>query len=1311
MSKGGVAGSVRRAVMRSEILLVTLVIFLASLLSFIVAIYVYYPWPEKLVIHSSLIAFSFFIAVWRPGKQLRILLRLPRRTVALLLVAGFVALVVASIIPIPWLALFLALMYAAPVVGVSLAEALKLRGIFDDAVGFALFSFIIGSTFFGVIALGASLFLGFPGNRYAVLVLVALHTIHVVGIYSKKSKSQLIEMKGDSLLFISSWLTLIYNFYLIYYPNDVYLPGEDMLRHYMWSVNLVRNPWKFLSLSPDNYLVFHSFEGGLMLLANCYDAPLLNSVLLPVALLSTLALAQLTANVAGNPASRNIALILPFVFSGLGWLYLLLNRPASPAAYFAALASGSEKVYRNLMYIPFPLMWPVPQPFSVAAFLLFLSLLLKMVKLQGTLPGSAVAAGLLMFSMLSTHPPQGIMAAALLTLLALLWGKSLSSALKPICLGAHAGALAGGALNMATVYLALQGAPRLENLMLLRVAAFFAPALAAAAALALSSFGIGLEPLFARLAKRLRVRAPVASALGTFLLILGVSVALDPSNTFATSRADPGWVVGLVPWFIYAILLGAALPLGLYGYELLAREGSKAPVAVLGLLAALAVAVGRTLGFFNASGIDTGYWGEKRFVLFVYIALAPPAAYALERLARGRSLRVAILSLLLALLAVNAAVSASYWGITSERGRISDTEKAAFDKLGELLWANPNRWVFSPTLRSRDASAFAAPIYYVFADPSYSWRWQVPELSLAIFRARNLDPPYVYINWATNSQPARSGWIGRILLPRLPKLFSVGSIDVYDAPLLAPPVPNGSVALAIPPVWDESVDEAYLLLSLAGVNFTSVLGIDPSLYSYRVIVLPYDTSEENRTVTIDLLSTPIAFTSGSVNLDSESVELGGRQERLGNIVVWRNPFYLFPEAINVTVRFEVREYNPKVLNYFYFIYDFKDEGNYRYVGVMFTEQNKVYMLNCLVTNGKAYCIPAWPGIFLGNIDRVTGDHLLNLSFNFSKRELCTTLDALNRTCFNISFSGGSIGVRVDRFWAVKVKEMFITTRIRNYLNLERLKAENRTLIVFQRKPVTNETGEIRYGENLTIYGEQILDNKTHINSTFIPERYYSEINYANLVASNITFYNLSLTASNLLVIPLDSLRVYQHNKIQNLTSVRYLIIESPSEKVLNAFYVQANVKGGIGFYAKLEADRMYVPNGNVSVYFDDGVISELKGDLLFEGKFLVLARRPIFTAQRSVIRGVFGQSLLYPYLARDLIVIGNATFRFVRGDDSFLYFFVDASNSKIMFDPSLNIYSEWESVPLVLKYSYWIIVIICVFIAKRLQRLLKRRRP
>jgi hypothetical protein len=1305
------AGSVMRAVVRSTILSASLVILLASLLSFTVATYIYYPWPEKLVVHSSLVAFSFFIAVRRPGRQFRILLRLPRETATLALVAGFVALIAASIIPIPWLALPLALVYGALVAGASLAEVLKLREIFDNVLGFALFSFIFGSMYFGVIMLGTSLLLGFPANRYVALTLVALHTLHLVTINSKKARSKYIEIiiRSGSLLFICNLLAFIYNFFSIYYPSNVYLPGLDMLRHYMWSVNLIRNPWKFLSLGSDNYLVFHAFEGGLMLLAKCYDAPLLNSALLPVGLLSALALAQLADDVVGNSASRDIALMLPFVFSGIGWFYLLLNRPASPSVYISALVRGIEKLYGNLMYIPFNLMWPVPHTFSVASFLLFLTLLLRTVKLQGTLPKAAVAAGLLMFSMLSTHPPQGVMAAALLVLAALLWGGSLSSALKPVSLGSAAGALAGGALNMAAVYLALQGAPRLEKLMLLRAAAFFAPALAAIAALVLSSFGVGLEPLFARLAKRLHVRVPVASALGTFLLILGVSVALDPSNTFATSRADPGGVVGLVPWFMYAVLLGAALPLGLRGYELLAREGSKVSVATLALLAALAVAVGRTLSFLNASGIDTGYWGEKRFVLFVYIALAPPAAYALERLARGKPLRAAALSLLLALLVVNAAVCASYWGITSERWRISDAEKAAFDRLGELLWANPNRWILSPTLRSRDASAFAAPIYYFFADPSHVWRWQVPELSLAIFRARNLDPPYLYINWATDSQPARSGWIGKVLLPRLPKLFSVSAIDVYDAPPLAPPLPNGSVALAIPPVWDESVDEAYLLLSLAGVNFTSVLEIDPALYSYRVIVVPYDPLEGTRTVTVDLLRTPIALTSGVVNINADSVELGGRTERLGNIVVWRNPFYLLPEALNVTVRFEVGGYNPKVLNYFFFVYDFQDAGNYKYVGVMFTERNHVYVLNCSIASGNASCSPAWPGFLIGSTTNVTGEHELNVYLDVAKGKLCVTLDAFKRACFATTFGRGSIGVRADRFWALKVKEVFLTARTRSYLHLERLKAENHTLIVLQHR---NNDSKIIYGKSIIIYAKEISKGKNmNMNSIFVPGRYYSEINYVNLGVSNITFYNLSVVAPNLLMIPLDFLRIYEPSKIHNMTSVKYLIIESSLDNFLKAFYERAYVKGGIGFYAKLEADRMYVPNARVRVYFNDGAIKELEGDLLFVGRFLVLARRPIFTAQYSVIKGVFVQSLLYPYLARDLVVNGNATFRFVSGDSSFLYFFVDAKNSKIAYEPQLNIYLEWESVPLVLKYSYWGIPIVCIFAMLTLRSSVKKWKP
>ncbi|MCC6004887.1 MAG: hypothetical protein LM590_11160, partial [Thermofilum sp.] len=881
-----------------------------------------------------------------------------------------------------------------------------------------------------------------------------------------------------------------------------------------------------------------------------------------------------------------------------------------------------------------------------------------------------------------------------------LWDRSLSGALKPISLGSAAGALAGGALNMAAVYLALQGAPHLENLMLLRAAAFFAPALAAAAALVLSSFSVGLEPLFARLTKRLRVRAPVASALGTFLLILGVSVALDPSNTFATSRADPGWVVGLVPWFMYAVLLGAALPLGLYGYELLAREGLKAPVAVLGLLAVLAVAVGRTLGFLNASGIDTGYLGEKRLVLFVYIALAPPATYALERLARGRSLKVAILSLLLALLAVNAAVSASYWGITSERGRISDTEKAAFDKLGELLWVNPNRWVLSPTLRSRDASAFAAPIYYVFTDPSHVWRWQVPELSLAVFRARNLDPPYLYINWATDSQPARSGWIGRVLLPRLPKLFSVGSIDVYDAPPLAPPVPNGSVALAIPPVWDESVDEAYLLLSLAGVNFTSVLEIDPALYSYRVIVVPYDPLEETRIVTVDLLKTPVVFASGAVQINVDSVVLGDRSQRLSNIVVWRNPFFLSPEAFNATIRFEIGEYNSKTLNYFYFIYDFRDAKNYKYVGVMFTEQSQVYVLNCSLTEGDVICSPPWPGVLIGSDVNVAGDHVMKVSFDAANRRLCLTFDSLRPACFAADYSGGLMGVRADRLWLVKVKGIVLEARERSFIDKKRLEAGNYTLLAL--KEGLNTTFEVMLG-NTSIYYIRFARNESALsyskkfiseifakrgekNVYFNSRKYYSEISYSNLASSKVVLYNLTIISSSVIIIPSSLLKFYMPFGQLVVRDISYVVVMGSPGMPFRMFSDFAVLESGLGFYADAEMSKLHVVGARVFIHFSNGSSLQLEGNMTLEGRFLALARRPVLTADRAAVKGVVGQSLLYPYVARDLLVCGNVTFKFFVGDSSLLYFVIDAAKDKVFFETPLDVYSEWESTPLLLKY-------------------------
>jgi len=1231
--------------------------------------------------------------------------------------------VASTVLALRVVALVLALIYGVLVTGVSLLKALKLEKILsDDLIEFALSSFVVGTTYFGTVVLAASLALGFPANRYIALALVSLHTLYLIHVCLREdSRMTEIVVRMEDLFFVFPWLLALYIFYSLYYIYDVYLPGEDILRHYMWSVNLVRNPWKFLSLSPDNYILFHSFEGGVMLLANSYNAALLNYTLLPIGILSMLALAQLTASTLRSPISKKIAALYPLIFSGLGWLYLLFNRPMNSSMYLTTLSTGNEKMYRNLMYLPFTLMWPTPQAFSVAAFLLFLAMLFKTARLQSMSP-KAAAAGLFMFSMLATHPPEGVIAAILLAFLALFWGRRLSETLKPVSLGAAVGALAGGMLNTAAVFLALKGSLLLQSLMMLRIIAFFVPLAATLAVSFLSSFSTKLEPLFTKFISRLHTQASVAMVLGAFALLLGLSVSLDPSNTFTTSRADPGWTVGLVPWFIYAVMLGVALPLGMYGFGILASESLKTQAVVLGSLAILSIAIGRILGYINAFGVDTGYWGEKRFLLFVYIALAPPTVYALERLACGRPLRTALISLLLVLLATNAPTVASYWGVMSEHWKISDAEKAALDRLGELLWSNMTKWVLAPTSYSRDSSAFAAPIYYVFGDPSYAWQWQVPELSLLIFQARNLDSPYLYINWITDSLPAYSGWIGRFLLPSLPKVFGLGMIDVYDSPVLMPPLPNGNIALVIPPAWDRHVDEAYLLLSLAGVNFTSVLEIDPALYGYKFIVVPYDPLVESRIVSVDLLRTPIAYTAGNVKIEEDSIELGERSEGMSHIVVWRNPFYLMPKAFNVTVEFKVEEYNPAVPNYLSFIYDFQDAKNYKYVSLIFMKQGSLYALTCSTISGNSTCSVPWPGIQIGEYVNAVGEHAMKVYINITEGKLCMSLDHYKPVCFATYSSGGSFGIRVDRFWSIKIESAHLDAPVPNLLDLRRFARSNYTVVAIMTEGSSNTISETKLGESKIMYVNLVLSKNASLNEwadysqilksvfiniSFTSEKYYTEISSANLAARRIMFHNLTISATHITVIPNGPLKICVSNLCFNVSSPEYLALENPSSH-LEAASGSAVAEAGIGFYMIVRTEELRA-SGRVYVHVKNSSVDVLEGDVYLRGNLLLLMRRPIIIANYAAAKGVISQTLVYPYLARDLVIQGNSTFSFVMGDSSVLYFVTGLGTSKAAFEPPPNIYSEWESLPLILKHLPWVSVVSALLLASRkLLRVTKR---
>ncbi|MGC8988450.1 hypothetical protein, partial [Infirmifilum sp.] len=93
--------------------------------------------------------------------------------------------------------------------------------------------------------------------------------------------------------------------------------------------------------------------------------------------------------------------------SGLGWLYLLANPPASQALYLAVLARGNDKMYNNLMYIPYNIaLWPVPATFAISAFAMSVGMLSRLLRRAEDARGAAALA-VLTLSMYLTHPTEG----------------------------------------------------------------------------------------------------------------------------------------------------------------------------------------------------------------------------------------------------------------------------------------------------------------------------------------------------------------------------------------------------------------------------------------------------------------------------------------------------------------------------------------------------------------------------------------------------------------------------------------------------------------------------------------------------------------------------------------------------------------------------------------------------------------------------------------------------------------------------------------------------------------------------------------
>jgi len=1339
---------------------VLVAVLMTLLLSLGIAHYIRYPYPYIFTTLNTAMVLVFLLAISpssssnsKGSNSANYTLKINGIFISIALILGYVFLLITRYLELTIIATALASIYYF-VVGYSIIRLLKLEQLFSSLESFVL-SFIIGFTYIGLIAFASALLTNVTITHFILNILIIIHIIVLSYIFRRREINIEFSLSPISLLKWMLVFTIVLSIYAFYYAKFVYLPGTDIARHYMQSVNIIRNPLEFLEIAPDYYYLFHSSVGALMLLSSEKNFVIINTVLIVIDIVYVLAIVSFINSMLGYRKSVDIGLMLlsVFVFTGLGWLYILSNPPHDTSAYFSKLIEGNSKTYNNLMYAPSPFMWPIPLSFATAAYLMSIVIISKIMRTCSNtkhFDSSWILLGfILALAMIGTHPPEAIMYSLVLSLALLFTRTREAIAMDVLSKGFVVGYIAGGLIDIVVTLVSP------HPITVARVVAFMAPAIPISFALLLQNFLRYLSQILphritltlANAQKRVLASAIVYTILGLF--VIGILVTLDKDNGFYTYLADIGGVIGFVPWFIYPIMLGMVFPLGVIGVTCISLHEKDPHIRlfskILLIIAIISIILGRLNSYLNYSGVYTGYWGEKRFVMFVYLTLLPYVLYALTLLGRwikekclSMSMLVPIiLSILIMLSFSNTLVQLSFWNMYSAKYKIEQPEYEVLISLRDILWNNTNRWILSPSIRSRDEAVFAAPIYATFVDPSINFRYVLPETALRILRLYGLGTPYIYVDWSTDSNTVQNGWIGSTLLPSVAtKILSSDPVEVYDVPPLAPPLPNSSTALVLPlnRALIPSIDKVFLLLSRLELNYTTLLEQDYPLYNlYKTIILPYDPPAGGAVdITIDALQGESLrlwrSVVGTVNTVNGVLELKSERVVPENVMaLWSGSSQPGPNtnSINVTMVFRVKDYDPNVLNYIHIVYDYRDKDNYRYLGIMVTERNsKIYALNCSKVRGETICNPPWPGLYIGKDFNADTDHVLTIDFDIVKGVAILRLDSYEQVAFNITIGGGALGIRVDRFKNVDVKKFVIDTKLR-IISLEKLlgliSRDNTTIIIL------NTLGYGEFYEVLTKSDYSILFRSddvnvylVHVDNTtvvyldlrssldrilrndvvlralheiltsyitlFSSKSYRDSVALrANIVADAVVSREMEVVAKDALLIPRKDERICITDTCFNEYSIRYAVLMPSSSTELRLRANNASMSMGNGFYSIIEADNLTIlANTIIQLYLRNGsiLILELEKNTTASG-FTIMSKTPMIIAKEVIIAGVRYQGLRYPYLARDLTLKGNSTLRYVVGDE-LLVLYVRAD--ELEFAESLQIYNEAVTMLLVLKY-------------------------
>jgi len=847
----------------------------------------------------------------------------------------------------------------------------------------------------------------------------------------------------DSLALMLSGAFYALSFCLMY-PGFTLLPGTDISRHYASSIILGRTPDIYIGSA---YLLSHLHESMLLSLSK----PSLVSA--QTALVTLNLILPLAFYIMVKPYLERIDARLPSLatvfwvlftnsLGGFAWLYFLkIKLSTLGQTQLQLLATTADKTYNGTVYGILGL-WYVP---AVVSLVVLMAAVFLMCKKEIPAKKYLILFSITIAVSYLTHVTEAVIFALFLAVYGAISRNQnlrVNDTIKSSILGF---------VFVIIIYyiLSVLSARFIINMSLL--VSLIGP---------ISALFFSL--LIRRIIKPKRFFSGTWSKIKnrTFLEIVVLSLIFAYAVAFLTwtTSADSfhTWQVdafGLVPWFMYPLMLGVNGLLAIIALYYLTRDVKSYEVVALFLAFMIFTFVaGRIVSTINLYFFDAGYW-EKRFIWLIKLSLAVfapiPILFSIDRLKKGNIhvnvktvASVAIIGIIVLYGVSTTFLNLEYWSIVANNPAYqpSSDEMKAVNAFKKILDNDPKAWLATVTETSAAIATFAAPADQLGLKQLLYTAYK-PEMAFTqLYRHPAYNHAYIYLH---NRDLTRLNQLADRFLANyvkmLPKVYENSEVKIYNVSKVSPPLPSSDTVLILP--LDKSLcDEqnlytAYSLLSQGLYNYTVAYDLDDKALNSKTIVLTYDPPEGNILTSLfeDQFNETLAsytIVRGSWQITSGEL-LGGETGKYGEGII------LSPvSAENFTASFKAKPVNgnSSVLNYVSLVYSWVDSKNYRIADIMFGADFYVYVHFRTIINGVEQTIPRCPGI------------KTDIKWNFGDEYNITV--TVNGTLNQIAVNGktylttdlenipGRIGLRYYRFYQVSFDEFSLTYNV--LLNLRPL---------------------------------------------------------------------------------------------------------------------------------------------------------------------------------------------------------------------------------------------------------------------------------